>query len=113
MKNTQNKAAPGATGTAFSDTNTQAHSTKPKLTPREIRALMCLIRRPHYREELDKNAGCSNGPELVGQLRRKGLAIKCKRVTKLDRDGRECRPGLYSLSADAALMAKEWLGGDA
>ena len=48
------------------------------------------------REDLDKKAGCSNGPELVAQLRRKGIEIFCQRVSVIDRDGEVCQPGRYA-----------------
>ena len=51
------------------------------------------------RESLDREAGCSNSPELVAELRRCGLDVPCERISFIDRDGRKCRPGVYSLTA--------------
>lgn len=44
---------------------------------RHLRVLAVLLVRRLFREELDKIAGCSNGPELVAELRRRGLEIPC------------------------------------
>lgn len=66
--------------------------------PRHLRALTVLIRRPISRQELDNVAGCSNSPELVAELRRRGLDIGCERIEFIDRDGRKCRPGVYFLT---------------
>lgn len=66
--------------------------------PRHLRALALLLQRPARREELDARAGCSNAPELVAELRRRGLEAPCERVPAFDRDGRPCRPGVYHLT---------------
>lgn len=67
--------------------------------PRHLRALHVLMIRPLLREELDRAAGCSNGPDIVCELRRRGLEIPCQRIAVLDRDGEVCRPGVYRLTA--------------
>ena len=54
--------------------------------PRHLRAIDALMTRPTPREQLDKTAGCSNGPELVAELRRRGLSLPCKRIKFIDRD---------------------------
>ncbi len=41
----------------------------------------------NQREHLDKDAGCSNGPDLVHRLRHKDLAIYCEKVPDFDREG--------------------------
>lgn len=66
--------------------------------PRQARAVELLLQRPAKREELDARAGCSNAPELVAALRRRGLDLPCRVVQGLDRDGRRCHFGIYSLS---------------
>jgi len=54
---------------------------------------------PQMREDLDRISGASNGPDIVGYLRRDtGLEIPCERVHGTDRDGRPCAPGRYSLT---------------
>ncbi len=39
--------------------------------PRHLRAIAALLRRPMPRESLDREAGASNAPELVAELRRR------------------------------------------
>jgi len=82
-----------------------------------LRALAALLRRPIPREQLDSIAGCSNGPELIAELRRRGLGddhLPCERIKFIDRDGNVCRPGVYSLTEKAAHglcvdgKAQEW-----
>jgi hypothetical protein len=76
--------------------------------PRHLRALHGLLRRPMPREQLDREAGCSNGPELVAELRRRGLAIPCARVAAFDRDGREVKRGVYHLTANDRRKLHYW-----
>lgn len=71
-----------------------------------------LLRRPVSREELDHITGCSNGPELVADLRRRGLGhehLPCERIRFIDRDGFTCRPGVYSLTEQGRRMVYAWL----
>ena len=77
--------------------------------PRHQRALALLLQRPAKREELDRAAGCSNGPELVAELRRRGLELPCERVDAIDRDGRRCKPGIYSLTSRDRRIIGGWL----
>ena len=77
--------------------------------PRHQRVLALLLQRPAKREELDRAAGCSNGPELVAELRRRGLEVPCQRVEALDRDGRVCHPGIYSLTSRDRRIIAGWL----
>lgn len=68
--------------------------------PRHLRAIHALLQRPRRREDVDAIAGCSNAPELIAELRRRGLGkehLPCERVDFIDRDGKPCRPGVYSL----------------
>lgn len=77
--------------------------------PRHLRVLHALLRRPLPRESLDSVAGCSNGPDLISELRSRGLDLPCERIKFIDRDGKLCRPGVYSLlSTDRALVYR-WL----
>ena len=84
----------------------------PKFTgtdnPRHLRAIAALLRRPMPRESLDKEAGCSNGPELVAELRRRGLEVPCERIHFVDRDGFTCRPGVYLLTAADRRKVHQW-----
>lgn len=57
-------------------------------------------------EQLDRLAGAANGPDLVAQLRRRGMAVPCEKIRVTDRDGRKCWPGVYSLApADREAIA--------
>lgn len=77
--------------------------------PRQVRALIVLLRRPLAREDLDSIAGCSNGPALVAALREKGLSLPCERIHFIDRDGRPCRPGVYFLTARDRTLLLRWM----
>lgn len=77
--------------------------------PRHLRAIAALLRRPMPRESLDKEAGCANGPELVAELRRRGLAIPCERIDFEDRDGNLCRPGVYSFTISDRSKVYRWM----
>ena len=78
---------------------------------RHLRALAVLLKRPVSRENLDSIAGCSNGPELIAELRRRGLEgeLLCERIDFTDRDGRPCRPGTYYLTAKGRRLVLNWL----
>ena len=77
--------------------------------PRHQRVLALLMLRPAKREEVDAVAGASNGPELVAELRRRGLTAPCERIEAIDRDGRPCRPGIYSLLDSDRRKIRRWL----
>lgn len=74
--------------------------------PRHLRVLQAVTVRPLPREHLDRVAGCSNGPQLVSDLRDLGLEMPCTRTKKLDRDLFACFPGVYHLTqADRRKLA--------
>ena len=77
--------------------------------PRALRVLHALRRRSMPREQVDREAGASNGPALVGDLRERGLEIPCTRVPVIDRDGREVRRGVYHLSSRDRVALNEWI----
>lgn len=77
--------------------------------PRHLRALHALLRRAMPREHLDREAGCSNGPDLVADLRARGLEIPCDRVPVYDRDGFEVKRGVYHLTAADRARIHRWL----
>ncbi|MDW5441977.1 hypothetical protein [Polaromonas sp. SM01] len=77
--------------------------------PRHLRAITALLRRPISRQELDSVAGASNSPELVAELRRRGLDAPCERINFIDRDGHKCRPGVYSFTTGDRCMIYAWL----
>ena len=75
--------------------------------PRHLRVLHSLTQRPRKREEIDRIAGASNGPEIIAELRRRGLELPCHRVPCIDRDGFVCRAGIYSATpADIRAIHK-------
>lgn len=76
--------------------------------PRHLRAIAALLRRPMPRESLDHEAGCSNTPELVAELRRRGLTVPCERIRFIDRDGYACRPGVYSFTIADRRKVYQW-----
>ena len=77
--------------------------------PRHLRAIAALLRRPMPRDSLDKEAGCANGPELVAELRRRGLDVPCKRIDFEDRDGNLCRPGVYAFTSSDRSKVYRWM----
>jgi hypothetical protein len=78
------------------------------LTPREKRAINALSNGAVMRENLDFIAGCSNSPELVAGLRRKGLSVPCERVERFDKDGNSCWPGRYSFTPEDKQLVNDW-----
>lgn len=97
-------------GKAGANDTAKFHGTD---NPRHLRALALLRQRPAKREELDNRIGCSNAPELVAELRRRGLDVPCERIEAIDRDGRPCRPGIYSLTDADRRRLNRWLSGRA
>lgn len=82
------------------------------LTQREKRGINALMNRPIMRENLDSIAGCSNSPELVAGLRRRGLSVPCERVERYDKDGNSCYPGQYSFTEEDKQLAHSLLNGN-
>lgn len=81
--------------------NPTTSTPKPgKFTPRQQRALDALALGWIAREAFDRATGCSNGPDLVRQLRQKlgDDAIETRHVDAIDRDGHPCKPGQYRLT---------------
>ena len=109
------KKAPAPTKTqgAFQNHKQQRDSVKPARftgtdNPRHLRAIAALLRRPMPRESLDHESGASNSPELVAELRRRGLEVPCERIRFIDRDGYPCRPGVYSFTASDRRKFYTW-----
>jgi len=75
---------------------------------RHLRVIVALTHRIRSREEIDRIAGASNGPEVIAELRRRGLDIPCARVPCIDRDGKEVKRGIYSLTADDLARIRAW-----
>lgn len=59
------------------------------------------------REVVDRVAGSSNGPDVVARVRHKlNIEIPCDRIPAIDRDGKPCKPGRYSLTeGDRTVVA--------
>lgn len=77
-------------------------------TLRQGRLLAALLEGPLSREQVDRIAGASNGPQVVLELRRLGLDIPCERVPCVDRDGAYGRRGSYSLTVADRLRLAVW-----
>jgi hypothetical protein len=80
--------------------------------PRHLRALQALLDRSLSREEIDRIVGCSNGPDLIADLRGLGLGkvgLPCRLETGRDRDGRPTRYGIYYLSDLGRRVVGDWL----
>lgn len=97
---------------ALADTEDSTAKPAAKFTgtdnPRHLRALNALIARAMPREHLDRAAGCSNGPELVAELRRRGLELPCARIADHDRDGRPIRRGVYHATDADRRKISSW-----
>jgi hypothetical protein len=89
------------------------HSTTDKFTgtdnPRHLRVIHALMVRSRPREEIDRVAGCSNGPDLIASLRRVGIEIPCARVRAFDRDGLPVNRGVYFLSSSDRRTVSRWI----
>lgn len=79
--------------------------------PREMRFLQTILHRHMTREEVDSVAGASNGPELINQLRERGLEIPCYRLGAFDRDGCWVWRGLYALTPRDRVQVARALAG--
>ena len=77
--------------------------------PRHLRVIEALLQRPRRREDVDNIAGCSNGPELIAELRRRGLEVPCARTKKKDRDLFDCWPGVYHFTQSDRRRIMAWL----
>ncbi|MBC7435072.1 MAG: hypothetical protein H7332_03265 [Bdellovibrionales bacterium] len=81
----------------------------PKLTPKQIRVCQAFMRmKPIWREQVDQISGASNGPEIMSQLKRKGLQWTCAKQRKIDRDGNPCEPGLYTVTPEGIATLRRW-----
>lgn len=80
--------------------------------PRHLRVIEALLRGPRSRAEIDAIAGASNGPEVIAQLRRRGLTIPCVLVRGVDRDGVMVRHGVYRLDREDLIKLASWKGSE-
>ncbi len=99
------ESAIAATASANSITG-KFHGTD---NPRHLRAIDALMRRALPREHGDRAAGCSNFPDLVAELRRRGLDIPCERVPDRDRDGFPIKRGVYHFVASDRRKVLRWM----
>ncbi|WP_426110415.1 hypothetical protein [Massilia sp. PWRC2] len=99
--------------TLGADTQDSTANTARKFTgtdnPRHLRVIQSLLLRPRKREEIDRIAGASNGPELMAELRRRGLTAKCHRTPGIDRDGCPIKFGIYELDDADRRALTAWL----
>ena len=77
--------------------------------PRHLRVITALLMSPRKREDVDRIAGASNGPELIAELRRRGLAVRCKRTPGVDRDGYPVKFGVYLFDDEDKHKVSVWL----
>lgn len=77
--------------------------------PRHLRVIHSMMARPRKREDIDRIAGASNGPELIAELRRRGLKARCERAPGIDRDGRPVKFGIYAFDEEDRRAINAWL----
>jgi hypothetical protein len=77
--------------------------------PRHLRVIMALMVRPRSREDIDRTAGASNGPDLIGELRCRGLDAECRKTPCIDRDGFEVQRGIYYFTDRDRRLIRAWL----
>ena len=79
------------------------------VNPRHLRVIHALMIRPRKREEVDRIAGASNGPELMAELRRRGLRAECEKTPGIDRDGYPIKFGIYEFDHADRRAVISWL----
>lgn len=77
--------------------------------PRWIRAINILIHGEISRIKLDDVIGCTNSPNVISQLRKRGFECPCRPCAGIDRDGKKCTYGIYSFTDLDRQLAMEWL----
>lgn len=81
--------------------------------PRYLRILAALLARARTREEIDRIAGASNGPDAIAAIRALGLpkpdCLICERTPCFDRDGQEVQRGIYWLTPMGRRRLQEWM----
>jgi len=110
MKPPRHDQAPGASEERDSEhrKSTAATTFCGTDNPRHLRVIQAVSVRPVPREELDRVAGCSNGPQLVSDLRGLGLEMPCTRTKQIDRDLFACFPGVYHLTQTDRRKLTAW-----
>ena len=88
------------------------HQQAPSLTPRYRRILLALLVGQRTREDIDRIAGASNGPDEVLRIRRRfGLVIPRTRKGSTDVDGHPVEFGIYRLTEADRRIARSLLAG--
>ncbi|MGT2458791.1 hypothetical protein ACU4GI_38965 [Cupriavidus basilensis] len=80
--------------------------------PAHLRVIRALLKRPLLRKDVDRLAGCSNGPALIAALRALGLGkegLRCAVWSEQNRDARPVRRGAYYLSDAAFHAINAWM----
>jgi hypothetical protein len=113
MFDLQKSESPVAAGQDADNQNAHQEFTKPvrfvgTINKRHLRAIQALLVSPQPREAIDSRAGCSNGPDLIAELRRRGLEIPCQRTPCIDRDGFEVKRGIYYLTQRDKRLIRRW-----
>ncbi|HCN90185.1 MAG TPA: hypothetical protein DIT28_13580 [Oxalobacteraceae bacterium] len=90
-------------------TSKAVHKFTGTANPRHLRVIHSLLIRPRKREEIDRIAGASNGPELIAELRRRGLSAPCQRTPGIDRDGYTIKFGVYEFDDGDRRKLTTWL----
>lgn len=108
------KKAPAPTKTQGAFENNRSKSSKTARflgteNPRHLRVIMALLVSPRPREAIDRIAGASNGPELMAELRRRGLEAPCSKTPCIDRDGFEVKRGIYHFTDKDKRLVRAWL----
>lgn len=76
--------------------------------PRYQRVLQALWLGARSRKQIDSIAGAANGPQVISNLRDLGLALPCRMVPGIDRDGRPIRFGVYELDDADRKKVRHW-----
>ena len=88
-------------GAKFIGTDNPRHLT--------LRAIAALLRRPMPGESLEKEAGASNSPELIAEVRRRGLDAPCERIRSIGRDDCPCCASVYDFTARGRRRLYAWM----
>lgn len=95
----------------MSNNANRARFTEPEFytaNPRELRVLEALSKGAISREQADKVTLSSNSPDVVRQLRKKGLEVPCDRVPCVTKNGRPSWFGRYRLTANDRKLIRQF-----
>ena len=110
MKGPSSLTAPTPNDIETASNKDHSHGNSSTITirsPRQYRAIKALKAGKVRREGMDRITHSSNSPEIIRQLRTKGLAIECDQITVTDYDGEPSRPGIYWLQPSSFQLADE------